>query len=510
MEVKRKLRAAIYCRLSKEDKNREEESESIQNQKLMLTQYAVKMDWDIAGIYCDEDYSGLDGERPQFKAMIELASKGLFDIVLCKNQSRFSRDMEAVEKYIHGLFPIWGVRFVGVVDNADTMDLKGKKARQINGLINEWYCEDISENVKAAIYTKKKNGQYLGHWCVYGYKLNKNDRHKITPDPKAAEVVKLIFSMYINGESVKTIAEYLSGQKIPTPLEYKKINGSSYFNPLAKNIGKGQWSASTIRKILRDETYIGTLVQGRQKKVSYKSKKLVDVDDKFWITVPNNHEAIISETEFLEAAEIMRLKRRRVNKHRNTENNPFSGKVFCALCKGPLHFNTKNGVVYLRCSKSLKDGSCNCRYIRFDNVETAVFSEFRRIAKNILLNAAVFNDIIKLINSVSDNCETTDNLKKNIGFLEQGISEAYIDMRLGKISENVFNETSERLGQKIDECRKKLQFYKLKQTDCLKTKGEVLEFIENNISHAVGLFIEKIEICRTAEGDTYINIFWNF
>lgn len=129
-------RAALYCRLSREDAEKNGESESIQNQKALLCDYAKERGWDIWEIYCDEDYSGADSTRPAFNRLLAEAREGHFDIVLVKTQSRFTRDMELVEKYIHGLFPLWGIRFVAVVDNADTNVRGNKKARQINGLIN--------------------------------------------------------------------------------------------------------------------------------------------------------------------------------------------------------------------------------------------------------------------------------------------------------------------------------------------------------------------------------------
>ena len=151
---------AIYTRLSKEDEDKQQpESESIQNQKSLLISYAVERGWDIYHIYCDEDYSGADSLRPDFNKMIEAAKEKKFQIILCKSQSRFTRDMELVEKYIHGLFPIWGIRFIAVADNADT-EIKGnKKARQINGLINEWYLEDLSENIRMVFDMKRRQGQ---------------------------------------------------------------------------------------------------------------------------------------------------------------------------------------------------------------------------------------------------------------------------------------------------------------------------------------------------------------
>ena len=162
------MTAAIYCRLSREDEEKQSESESIQNQKSMLIKYALDKGWDIYNIYCDEDYSGIDRERPAFRQLIADAEARRFDIVLVKTQSRFTRDMELVEKYIHGLFAEWGIRFVATVDNVDT-DIKGnKKARQINGLVNEWYLEDLSENIRTVFDYKRRAGQYIGGFPLYG------------------------------------------------------------------------------------------------------------------------------------------------------------------------------------------------------------------------------------------------------------------------------------------------------------------------------------------------------
>ena len=140
------IKVAIYCRLSDEDKNKiniSDDSESIQNQKTLLTKYAIQNEWDIYKIYSDDDYSGLDKDRPEWNQMLNDAETKKFNIVLCKSQSRFTRDMELVEKYLHNKFVEWGIRFIGLTDNSDTSNKGNKKQRQIMGLSNEWYCEDV-------------------------------------------------------------------------------------------------------------------------------------------------------------------------------------------------------------------------------------------------------------------------------------------------------------------------------------------------------------------------------
>ena len=179
------MKAAIYCRLSKEDEDKIGESESIQNQKSMLLQYALENGFDIYQIYSDEDYSGIDRNRPAFNSMLQAASEHRFDVVLAKTQSRFTRDMELVEKYLHGKFMEWGVRFIAVVDHVDTNDTANKKSRQINGLINEWYLEDLSINVRSVLDHKRKEGLFIGSFARYGYCKDPNAKGKLIIDPEA-------------------------------------------------------------------------------------------------------------------------------------------------------------------------------------------------------------------------------------------------------------------------------------------------------------------------------------
>lgn len=196
------MKVAIYCRLSREDDDKlheNDESESIQNQKSMLLNYATERNWDVYKIYCDEDYSGIDSERPEFNTLLEDAKNHKFDIVLCKTQSRFTRDMEMVEKYLHNKFIEWNIRFVSLVDHVDTEDKDNKKSRQINGLVNEWYLEDLSENIRKTFDSKRKQGLHVGSFVCYGYKRNPENKNKLIIDEEAAEIVKLIFNLYEQG-----------------------------------------------------------------------------------------------------------------------------------------------------------------------------------------------------------------------------------------------------------------------------------------------------------------------
>lgn len=373
---------AIYTRLSKEDEEkRGNESESIQNQKNLLTKYALDHGWDIYSIYCDEDYSGIDSMRPDFNRMIDAAKQKKFQIILCKTQSRFTRDMELVEKYIHGLFPILGIRFVAVADNVDT-DVRGnKKARQINGLINEWYLEDLSENIRMVFDMKRKQGQYIGGFPIYGYKLDPTDKHKLIIDEEAADIVRKIYQLSLEGHGKQEIAHILNDCGIPSPSQYKIEHGIIFRPPASKTFE--MWNKTTIWRILRNEMYAGVMVQGTKRKVSYKSKALMDVPRSQWFRVEGTHEPIIDRQTFDTVQKMLAL---RSTSSGHGPAHVLSGLVHCMDCGAAMTKTTtirKNGDrhPYLRCRVYAESGSnkmCTRHGIRLDALVNIVTDRIKR------------------------------------------------------------------------------------------------------------------------------------
>ena len=182
--------------------------------------------WEIVGIYCDEDFSGAGTYRPDFERMIKSCKNGEVDIVLCKSQSRFSRDVEVIEKYIHNKFIEWNVRFISLIDNADTSNKGNKKARQINALVNEWFLEELSDNIKATLHAKWNNGECTSSFAKYGFIKDPKNKNHLIIDEVASEVLKDIANMFLSGYGQKKIASVLEEKKIPSPYEYKIMNGS--------------------------------------------------------------------------------------------------------------------------------------------------------------------------------------------------------------------------------------------------------------------------------------------
>jgi DNA invertase Pin-like site-specific DNA recombinase len=346
------VNVAIYVRLSDEDRDKQhdsDESESIINQKAMLCDYCKERNWDIFDIYCDEDYSGADRNRPDFNRMIEDCESGYINIVLCKSQSRFSRDMEVVEKYIHGKFAEWNVRFISIIDRADSHDAANKKTRQINGLINEWFLEDISENTRKTLRSKKLRGEFTGAFAPYGYIRDPENKNHLIIDEYAAQVVRDIFDWYLLGWGYRKIAITLNERGILTPAFYKQKQSSNYGNVCStRGCSPGVWKNMAIFKLIRNEMYTGTLVQGKIQTVSYKSKKQKNVPKEEWIRVPNCHEPIISMQTW---EKVMKKIGEKTRAGKCTQEIwVLSGKVRCAVCdtlmKRTIYYNKARTIKY--------------------------------------------------------------------------------------------------------------------------------------------------------------------
>lgn len=291
-------KAAAYLRLSKEDTGKDAPlySKSIENQKELLERYAQTHGMEICAFYTDDDFSGLYFERPAFLAMLEAARQRSFSVILAKSQSRLSRNMEHAEYLLHDLFPMLGIRFIGVVDGVDTMQKYGKKARQINALVNEWYSEDLSESIRAVYREKMKKGEYLGAYAPYGYRKSTKDNHMLEPDEEAAPWVRRIYEWYVQGLSVRQIQQKLEHSKVPTPLSHRRGDTEASYC----------WSASTIRKILSNATYTGAVIQGKSRRRSFKDKSLQYLPQETWISVEAMHEALVEPELYRQAQKIRR------------------------------------------------------------------------------------------------------------------------------------------------------------------------------------------------------------
>ena len=389
--MSRENEAALYLRLSKEDMDklcRGDESASIQNQRLLLTDYALEHDFKIVEIYSDDDESGLFDTRPAFERMMYDASLGKFGVIIAKSQSRFSRNMEHIEKYLHHDLPNLGIRFIGVVDGTDTASQDNKKSRQINGLVNEWYCEDLSKNIRSAFRAKMKDGQFLGSSCPYGYIKDPKNHNHLVVDEYAAGVVRRIFQLYLQGYGKAKIGRILSDDGILIPSQYKRrVLGINYYNAHELDTTRN-WSYQTIHTILNNEVYLGHVVQNKYNNLSYKDKKHVKQSKEKWIRVLNQHEPIIAEDTFLRVQERQKIRVKSVGS--SIMESVFSGILICAECKHAMvrTYDRRGKHPFTGyCCKTYKTQGkkyCTSHAIRHDQLESIVLESIREEAKKIL------------------------------------------------------------------------------------------------------------------------------
>ena len=522
------LKVGIYLRLSDEDKNKinkSDDSESIKNQRnLLITEIKKHDNFVYVDEYCDEDLSGAGTYRPEFERLIEDCKCGKLDIVMCKSQSRFSRDMEIIEKYLHNKFIEWNVRFISLSDNADTGNIGNKKSRQINGLVNEWFLEDVSNNIRSAFNAKMKNGEYISPFAPFGYIVSKENNNNLVIDDYASSIVKRIFKLYLNGYGYGSIAKILNEDNIPSPSLYKKQQGYKLNVISKRNIEDIKWSSNAIKTILTNEIYLGHLIQGKRSTVSYKNKKIIKKNKSNWIISKNTHEPIISEVLFNKVKLLMQDRTRVSNSSKKA--HIFSGKVYCLECDSYLKRNCTSKHEYLVCTSN-RDGNNECvnklsmRYdVLYDIVLSAINAKINKFYSEQKLNEASTtlkdNEQDKETFSLNYRLEElekklreTNNYLKTI--YQDKVNKIITDDQFKLLMED-YSNNEEIIKNEIASINEKLEYKKIKQKSLLDkkeifSKYKVLSKLEHVI---VNEFIDKIYIGKVKDDKSRdIKIIWN-
>ncbi len=516
------IKAVGYVRLSKEDLNLGEfdESESISNQKQLIQEYVLQQGWELQHIYVDEDITGSDRNRPSFNEMIAAAYSGKFDIVVVKKQSRFARDLELIEKYILNEFIERGIRFISILDNIDTALISSsmRKSSQINGLIDQWYLEDLSESVKASFKVKRQRGETICSYAPYGYLKDPDNHNHLVPDPNTADNVRRIFHMYNNGFGTYKIANILNSEGVLNPYGYKKQFTTI---KLKETELSTLWRGSTINYILKNETYIGTVVSGMYRKSSYKSKKLLRAPREEWTKIPGMHEPLIEEDLWNSVQEKLAAGRSRA--YKGGKRHPLAGKIFCMNCKKKMQ---RNGAVHLKNGDTHSYFSCSTKGISPELCEGATIEQ--NYLENIILQK--INALIEKYLDEDYQLEKLDlpeksiyeqklkSIEKNIKDLLLKKKILYQDRLNGVISVDEYTEIANEIDSSI-------QSYERKKTDIIKITGEsdkekfdqkikLLNGVRNInelTTELADAFIDKIYIKNTSKkGKKEIEIIWKF
>ena len=376
--------AAIYLRLSQEDGDisisDKNESNSISTQRDLIHAY-IKKRPDISYVieFCDDGYTGTNFDRPGFEAMMEAVREKRINCIIVKDLSRIGRDYIESGKYIQKIFPILGIRFIAIndgYDSADTDNQVNDFVLPFKNLINDSYCRDISIKSRTNLDVKRRNGEFVNNFAVYGYMRSPEDKHKLIVDEEAAETVRSIFNWKQEGDNAQQIADRLNAAGVLSPLEYKKKCGQKYRTSF-KTKTVAEWSAVAILRILKNPVYTGVLEQGKTTTPNYKVKIRKVKDESEWAVVENAHEAIIPQAQFDVVQEVLGMDTCRAVGE--DEIYPFSGLIYCADCKSPmLHRATTAGgkkYHYYVCSGNKHDKtSCTSHNIKCDLVESVVLT----------------------------------------------------------------------------------------------------------------------------------------
>ncbi len=484
-------KVGMYLRLSKDDE-RAGESLSIENQRRVLTNHIREQGWTLYDEYVDDGISGTTFERPGIQRLLEDAKAGKINLILCKDLSRFGRNYIMVGQYTDYIFPMYGIRFIALTDNVDTANSEsaGMDMMPIMNVFNEWHSANTSKKIRAVIETNARSGKYKTTFSSYGY--DKGSDEKCTPviDPEAAAVVRRIFDMRVTGMGYKSIAEVLNREHILIPTDYK-------YKKLGKEIGRKSvhlWTTHTIRCILQNPIYIGTLVQLRNTTVSYKNHRHIDRDEEDWAVVENNHEPIISMDVWNKCREID-ASNSRGKKTQKGEVYPLSGFCYCNRCGSKMKLtgndNNRNRMTAYCCGRYSRFGKeyCTTHFITRSAIEGIVLADIQRQIDFVMNDAQAREKYLARKRKTSAEQEQTDkkqlkNAEKRIKELNRLIQSIYEDKVAGKMPEDMAFEMLEKYQTEKKALQAEYEEMQKRTEETKQDENDVDEYIRRLKSYA--------------------------
>lgn len=470
----------IYCRLSRDDNNGHLESMSIVNQRQVLMDYVEEKGWNLKECYVDDGWSGTNFERPSFKRMIHDAENGKINCIITKDLSRLGRNYVQAGYYTDEFFVEHNIRFIAVNDGIDTIK-EDNDIAAFHHVLNEIYPKQVSKKVRQVKKKSAQQGKFMGSQAPYGYMKSPQDKHILIVDEEAAIIVRRLFSEFANGISARFIADKLNAEKINSPrfYHYEKIGQVSPYSS-----DKNVWGSSSILQILRNQVYIGNMVQGKRQVVSFKTKKRRQVNPDNWIVVENTHEPIVDRAIWDRVQEIL-ARNRNPKRTKSQEVGMFAGIVQCEDCGATLAYMRKKLKCgykgFYRCCKYNNNGSKTCtpHYIEERNLCEFVVNDIRKYAqlaaseKQVIANK-LYNSLKKSNASEEKVLRTNiENIEKRLSVITSTLKNLYVDKCSGAIPENVFFDLMNDFKKEQDELEKQLPVLRKELGESSETKSEI-------------------------------------
>ena len=497
--------ACIYARLSRDDGDKLE-SDSIINQRALIRDYLKKHpEIHIVSEKTDDGFSGVNFDRPAFKEMMDEIRSGKVNCVVVKDLSRFGRNYIEAGNYIEKVFPFMGVRFIAINDSYDSLDRNQADSLIIpfKNLINDAYCKDISVKIRSQLEIKRKNGEYIGAFVVYGYLKDPENKNRIIIDPFASEVVRAIFKWKIEGMSQSRIADKLNAQGVLCPLEYKKsigVNLKSSFQVKKK----AMWSPISVERILKNEIYTGVLLQGKRSTPNYKIKKLILKDESEWIRVEDAHEAIIDRETFENVQLILKHDIRIAPDEELVY--PLSGYVRCGDCRQSMvrksFVHGRKRYSYFICSTHKRGKGCSTHSIGVEELTTAVLDATRKHVDAIL----EMSRTIEYVEALPEQQKGVLNYDAQIVRLKEDIEKnetfklkLYENLQEGMISQDEYFLFKKSYAEKIRKAQQAIQLLQEDREQVVNRSRERLAWMDVFKKHANITELERTAVVDMIE-----------
>ena len=492
----------IYIRLSQEDKNKkyESDSESVINQKELLRNYVKSNNFNLVKEYVDDGFSGTDFERPGFQRMLEDINNKKINCVIVKDLSRLGRDHVMTGYYIETFFPENNIRFISILESFDSF--KNQASNDSSTFIiacNDYYSKQNSIKIRNVLNEKRKSGKFVGSLPCYGYMRDPEDKGHLIPNPETAPIVKKIFKWRADGIGPTEIANRLNKAHVVTPSGYKKTNYSS------RLIDRDNWNISTVKKILINRVYTGDLVQHTQTKVSYKSKKKIAVDEKFWIIVNNTHEALVDKDTFKYVNNLRKRNTRNYGVKTGREKRLLEGKLFCKECSNRLTVLYRRNLDYwsVNCNRYSRDpvrGRCYSHFYPYNYLEEQVLEQINSSVSKLIKELdlkELNNEIVKSVHKETNNIDKTiNNLEVEKEKITKRINTLYDDRCDGVISAEVYKELAKESETKLKEISDLIDEQNIKKYK-IKKRVDVLPDYTKKIKKLLDLNKPKKELIDT-------------
>ena len=387
-----------YNRLSKEDGDKPE-SDSIQNQHSINQKHLEYLreqgeQIESVTVYSDDGYAGGNFKRPRYQALIRDIESGKINCIIFKDNSRLGRNYPELGRLMEDYFPQKGVRVISVLNNLDSVkDPRGYCSAIVSfsNIVNDDYIRQLSIKIKCTLTMKRERGEFIGNYAPFGYQKDPADRHRLVVDEEQAEIVRKIFDWYEDGMSASSIAKRLNAMQIMTPGDFKIRDGCKSFITHDRNSSKlHAWTTTTIATILKNEVYIGNMVQGKHKSVSYRSKKMMLTDESEWTVVEGTHVPIISDEQFAIIHE--RFARRTRISPGKTHVYPLSGLVSCGACGHRMNRVVSQGYARYRCmTRTYAPDKCQCPSIKEEYLEELILQTLQSLIARLVDVKAVID-----------------------------------------------------------------------------------------------------------------------